>query len=252
MPWYRSPAVNWLAALLLPPVGLVLLWIRPTGFAKKILGTAVIGLITLAHLVLLFGLRVEVDGSGTRPIFSFRTPEKQFEEIEKSRTAPEPPSAPAEPAVVAAAAPDPEPKPAAPAKPAPYWTEYRGPLRDGHYRQTGILTTWPAAGLKRLWKIPIGLGYSSMVVADGRLYTIDQRRDKEVIAAYDVNTGRQIWAHAYAAFFQEGMGGDGPRATPTWHEGMLYSMGATGMLKVLDAATGAVKWEKDTLKDNGA
>ncbi|MDX1983099.1 MAG: PQQ-binding-like beta-propeller repeat protein, partial [Bryobacteraceae bacterium] len=47
-------------------------------------------------------------------------------------------------------------------------------------------------------------------------------------------------------------GGDGPRATPTWHEGMLYSMGATGMLKVLDAATGAVKWEKDTLKDNGA
>jgi outer membrane protein assembly factor BamB len=258
MPWYRSPAVNWLAAVLLPPVGLVLLWIRHIGYFKKILGSLVIGLIMMAHLFLLFGMRVELDGSGARPIFSFRDKEKHFAAIDVDRTA-APVAVPAAPAaqppatVVAAAAPESAaPAPAAEAKPAPYWTDYRGPLRDGHYRQTPVLDAWPANGLRRLWKIPIGLGYSSMVIADGRLYTIDQRRDKEVVAAYDAASGRELWAHSYPAFFQEGMGGDGPRATPVWHEGLLYSMGATGWLKVLDAATGKVKWEKDILKDNGA
>lgn len=260
-PWYHSALFTWLCAFLLPPAGLVLLWIRPaTGIARKLSGTLAIAVITLAHLMLVFGMRFEMDGSGSRPIVSFRNKEKHYELIEKTRSAAAPtPESRNEPTVVAAAAPVPAPAAAAatppaaaPEPPKPYWTDYRGPSRDGRYTQGPIQTAWPSTGLKPLWKIPIGGGYASMVIAQGKLFTIEQRRDQEVIAAYDTQTGKEVWAHKYPAFFQEGMGGDGPRATPTWHAGLLYSMGATGMLKVLDASTGAVKWQKDILKDNGA
>jgi outer membrane protein assembly factor BamB len=90
------------------------------------------------------------------------------------------------------------------------------------------------------------------VVAGKLAYTIEQRRQQEVVAAYDVATGREVWAHKYAADFQESMGGPGPRATPTWHEGKLYTMGATGEMFVLDALTGKVIWHKNILEDNGA
>ena len=70
--------------------------------------------------------------------------------------------------------------------------------------------------------------------------------------AYDLMTGRELWAHTYDANFQESMGGDGPRATPVWHDGLIYSQGATGELRCLDAVTGSLKWSKNILEDNGA
>lgn len=222
---------------------------RPaTRIPLKLLGTLGIAAVAVAHLVLLFGMRFEMDGSGSRPIFSFRDPERHYERIEQSRAAEPPVEAPSR---VQAAAP-PTPAPARAVESKPYWTDYRGPNRDGRYEQSGILTAWPAKGLNLLWKIPVGGGYSSIVVAEGKAFTIEQRRGDEVIAAYDVKTGKQLWAHKYPASFQESMGGEGPRATPAWHQGLLYSLGATGWLKVLDAGTGQVKWEKDILADNGA
>ena len=98
----------------------------------------------------------------------------------------------------------------------------------------------------------MGGGYASVVVAEGRAFTIEQRRDREVVAAYDVNTGRELWTNSWAANFREAMGGDGPRATPTWHDGRLYAQGAEGELRCLEAATGKVVWSKNILADNGA
>ncbi len=101
-----------------------------------------------------------------------------------------------------------------------------------------IRTAWPREGLPRLWKQPVGGGYASFVVAEGRAFTIEQRRNQEVVAAYDVATGRELWTNAWNANFQESMGGDGPRATPTYHEGRIYALGAEGEMRVLDAAEG--------------
>ena len=69
---------------------------------------------------------------------------------------------------------------------AAYWTDFRGPNRDGHYRERPILTHWPADGLKPMWKQPVGGGYASFVIAGGRAFTIEQRGPQEVVAAYDV------------------------------------------------------------------
>ena len=118
--------------------------------------------------------------------------------------------------------------------------------------QDAIRTSWPREGLRPLWKQPVGGGYASFVVADGRAYTIEQRRNQEVAAAYAVDTGRELWTNAWTANFQESMGGDGPRATPTYHEGRVYVLGAEGELRVLDAAKGNVVWRRNILTDNNA
>ena len=132
-----------------------------------------------------------------------------------------------------------------------YWTNFRGPNRDGRYDEMQVLTTWPAQGPPLLWKQPIGIGYASFVIADGRAYTIEQRRGKEVAAAYDVNTGRELWTQSWNAEYRDSTG-DGPRATPTWDDGRLYALGATGELRSLDAKSGAVIWGKNILSENQA
>src|SRR5829696_6661511 len=140
------------------------------------------------------------------------------------------------------------------AQPAPsrnYWTNFRGPKRDGKYDETPVSTNWPANGLPIIWKQPVGVGHSSFAVADGKAYTIEQRRNQEVVAAYDLGTGRELWAQKWNAEYTDSTG-DGPRSTPTWDQGRIYALGATGELRCLDANTGAVIWGKNILSDNQA
>ena len=235
---------------------------------RKILLNAVIAIVTTAafaglaigFLVIAFDLRVELAGNGMRPIVSFGDPDDHFARLEANRAGAR---------VAAPAAVEPETPPVATASadaigetddtdaPLPpahdaYWTDFRGPNRDGLYTETAIRTDWPGTGLEPLWSQPIGAGYASFVVADGRAFTIEQRRDDEVVAAYDVDTGVELWTHASRAHFQEMMGGPGPRATPTWHDGRVYALGATGVFLCLAADTGDVLWERNILTDGGA
>ena len=186
----------------------------------------------VAILVVVFDLQVELAGSGLRPILSFGGPDAHYAALDASRAAR---SAPDRPAPIAGR-----------------WTDFRGPQRDGRYTETAIRTDWPGAGLDRLWSQPIGGGYASFVVADGLAFTIEQRRNEEVVAAYDLDTGAEHWTHAWTGRFEELMGGPGPRATPTWHDGRLYALGAAGRLVCLDAGTGDLVWARDVLDDSAA
>ena len=76
--------------------------------------------------------------------------------------------------------------------------------------------------------------------------------EREVVVAYGLLTGREVWNHAWTARFYEAMGGEGPRATPTWDEGRLYALGATGEFRCLEAGTGKAIWSCNILTDNGA
>jgi outer membrane protein assembly factor BamB len=260
MTWLRSTTALFVSILLLPPLGLVLLWMRPARAWKKVAGSLAIALVGVVHLVLVYGMRMELRGNGMTPVFTFRSKDRHYADLEQSRAR----QAKEAPSVAATAAPEPLPveaksdaAPSAPAvseTPAPsaYWTTFRGPKQDGVYSQGPILTEWPSTGLERLWKQPIGGGYSSFVMGEGRAYTNEQRRDKEFVVAYDLRTGREMWTHSYPAFFQESMGGDGPRATPAYHAGFVYSLGATGELRALKASNGAVQWSKNILTENNA
>ena len=127
------------------------------------------------------------------------------------------------------------------------WSGFRGPDRTGVYTERAINVDWSGDGLPLKWRQPCGGGYASFAIAQGMAFTIEQRRMEEVVSAYDLETGREVWTQAYDAWFQEAMGGDGPRATPTWHDGRLYSMGALGDLLCLETTTGEVVWRKQTM-----
>jgi len=226
--------------------------------------------IGLAAVVLLaaglyaVGLRVVLDGGGMPRLAFVASADEHAEEIARHREAqkaqgpPPPPAAPAPPPPGTGEPPTPvDPShevdlPAPASASTTYWTDFRGPARDGHYREQPIRTDWPPAGPPPLWKQPVGGGYASFVIAGGQAFTIEQRGPQEVVAAYDVRTGRELWTNAWAGVFRESMGGDGPRATPTWHDGKVYALGGSGELRCLDAGTGAVLWRTNILTDAGA
>ncbi len=217
--------------------------------------------VAVAGVHWLFGFNLRLDGSGMPRLVREPSAETVAKSVELHRVA-QPPSRdlPAQRAPEAAVAATSEAHVAttreAPivrgSDAAPYWTGFRGPLRDGVYRERTVLTAWPASGLAPLWKQPIGGGYASFAIAGGLAFTIEQRRGQEVVTAYDVETGREQWAHGWDAEFKEWMGGDGPRATPTWADGTLYALGATGELRALDSHTGALRWRVNILDDNAA
>jgi len=237
--WDQSRWTVLLVSILFPPLGLVLVWKQSRGrVVGRLMASLGIAVLTIAHLVVLWGMRIEMSG-GLRPMLTFDNPERRYQQIEESRVN--------EPAAEAAAAVD-NPAPADP----PYWTEFRGPNRDGHYQEMEILTDWPDGGLEELWRKQVGEGYASFSVAGGMAYTIEQRRDEELVAAYDMETGHEVWTNSWQTRFEEPLGGPGPRATPTWHEGRLYALGAEGEFRCLDAASGEVLWRKNILEENGA
>lgn len=122
------------------------------------------------------------------------------------------------------------------------WPGFRGSDRAGIALSPPISTDWEVTPPKLLWKQRIGPAWSSVVVIGERLFTQEQRGEYEVVVCYEAQTGRELWVHQDTARFWESVSGAGPRATPTFSDGRIYTLGATGLLNCLDAATGAKLW----------
>ena len=260
-PWYRSLTGLIAACVLLPPLGLALLWTRRDAATRlKILGTVGIVMLGAGYFYLFRIWRLSSINDDHYAALERHRAQQQADAA-SAGSGPSATVSNTQPAAVIAPANGGSPAtPGAPTvAPAPesahasknYWTSFRGPNRDGRYDEMAVLTQWPSAGLTPVWKQPIGVGYASFVVADGRAYTIEQRRGQEVASAYDVATGRELWKQGWNALYSDSTG-DGPRATPTWDDGRLYALGATGELRCLDARSGAVLWGRNILKDNQA
>lgn len=134
------------------------------------------------------------------------------------------------------------------------WPRWRGPRGDGTWQAPPLSERWPSAGLKAAWRVPIGGGYAGVVVADGLVYTMDRPKPSqkgadpdgtERVLCVDAKTGKQLWSHEYPAHYGDLDHGNGPRAAPTVFDGRVYSLGAVGAVRCLDARSGAILWQKE-------
>jgi len=137
------------------------------------------------------------------------------------------------------------------AQSATNWPQWRGPNRDGVSKETGLLKQWPADGPPLVWKASgAGNGYSSFSIANGKLYTMGVRGDREFVVAFDLATGKEAWATPSGSAFQNDRG-NGPRGTPTIDGDRLYALGGNGDLSALDARSGKLVWTKNVLREFG-
>jgi outer membrane protein assembly factor BamB len=146
----------------------------------------------------------------------------------------------------------PEPVAAPPAPAAPAWPQYLGPNRDATLPGPRLARDWSSRPPKRVWRQPIGAGWSSFAVADGLAVTQEQRDGDELVVAYDFATGKPRWSHADKARYETVIAGVGPRATPTIAEGRVFAMGATGILNAFDLHTGRRLWSHQVVEENDA
>lgn len=150
------------------------------------------------------------------------------------------------------------------------WPQWRGPERDGTWRETNVLDKFPPAGLPVRWRTPVGPGYSGPAVSAGKVFLTDRALDqaapaqvktqwnfrdqtagKERVLCLDQATGKVLWTHEYPALYSVSYG-SGPRATPTVHGDRVYTLGAMGDLLCLDVSTGKVVWQKSLPQDFAA
>lgn len=127
----------------------------------------------------------------------------------------------------------------------PTWPTFRGP--DGASRQTGtqFSDNWEATPPIEIWRSRIGPAWSSFVVAANRIFTQEQRGEKEAVTCYNADNGEPIWSYETPSRFFESLGGLGPRATPTLADGSIYALGAEGILVRLNALDGNLIWKAD-------
>ena len=137
--------------------------------------------------------------------------------------------------------------------------QWRGPRRDGVWHETGLLESFPPQGLKVLWRVPVGTGFSTPCIVQDRIYVTDSHvtrtNARENVLCLDPATGKKIWNHSYDVEYPEwGANPEhpfGPHATPVIADGKVYTLGRMSHLLCLDARTGRVVWRNDLPKDYG-
>ena len=130
------------------------------------------------------------------------------------------------------------------------WTQWRGAERLAVWHETGIVESLPDTGLKVAWRAPIRSGFAGPAVADGRVFVLDWLEDPES-RTLDEATGEQLWVNEWATSYRmlQVSYAIGPRATPTVDGDRVYVVGASGVLRCVDVATGELIWQKSYIDD---
>ncbi|HEX5109997.1 MAG TPA: PQQ-binding-like beta-propeller repeat protein [Vicinamibacterales bacterium] len=131
-------------------------------------------------------------------------------------------------------------------RPAADWPQWRGPNRDGA-APLAAPAAWPEQ-LSQKWRVTVGDGYATPLVVGNRVYQFSRQGDNEVMTAFDADTGKEVWKNpGYPAIFEMQSAtkqhGPGPKSTPVFSNGRLYTIGMTGVVTAWDAASGKQVWQ---------
>jgi outer membrane protein assembly factor BamB len=127
------------------------------------------------------------------------------------------------------------------------YTQWRGPNRDGSAASFAQPQAWPDT-LTMRWKVDVGEGYATPIVVGNRVYTHTRQGGNEVMSALDSSSGKVIWQTSYPAPYKMNPAtknhGQGPKSTPLFFNGKLYTLGISGIVSAFDAASGKLLWQK--------
>jgi outer membrane protein assembly factor BamB len=144
------------------------------------------------------------------------------------------------------------------------WTQWGGPHRNFVSDTTGLASSWPPGGPKKLWSRPLGEGHSTVLAEGPRLYTMYRpaggllsyvrRSQEEVVVALEAATGRTVWEFKYPATtdgvdFSQGAG---PHSTPLIAGNRLFAASSKRELFALDKSSGKLLWSHDFVREYGA
>jgi outer membrane protein assembly factor BamB len=128
------------------------------------------------------------------------------------------------------------------------WPQWRGPARDGVASAFTVPTTWPAQ-LTRKWEATVGVGHASPVIAGNRVVVHTRQGTREIVAAYDLESGKQLWQQGIEAPYTVNPTaaghGPGPKSTPAIADGRVFTLGISGIFSAHDLATGKLLWRKN-------
>ncbi len=128
------------------------------------------------------------------------------------------------------------------------WPQWRGPKGDGVSQETG----WRTTALKKAWSASVGTGFSAVSVSQGRVYTMGNSNDTDIVTCLDAKTGKPVWKKSYAHPLDPKMYAGGPNATPSVKDGAVYTLSKQGHLHCYGAADGREIWKVDVAQQAGA
>jgi len=127
------------------------------------------------------------------------------------------------------------------------WPQWRGPDRDGAALSFDEPAVWPDS-LTQRWQVEVGLGYATPILVGERLYMYARQGEDEVLMALAAASGEVLWRTSYPAPFQVTRGaaghGKGPKSTPAYADGRLFTLGMSGIVTAFDADTGQQLWQR--------
>lgn len=132
------------------------------------------------------------------------------------------------------------------------WPQWRGPQQNGISSEKVDPSLWPESGPKRLWRARVGQGFSSMVMGDGRVFTLGLEGNEEVLTALNASDGKVLWTHRRRSTFEPQFYEGGTSGTPTLAGDVVYLLSQTGKLGAFRASDGSVLWETRVDRDTGA
>jgi len=130
------------------------------------------------------------------------------------------------------------------------WPWFLGPRQTGVSGEDQLTLDWTDKTPPVIWKESIGTGYSAPSVLGDRVVIHHRQGNREIVSCRSVETGTEIWAHAYPTTYEDPYGyNNGPRCSPVLTKDRCFTLGAEGMLACTSMTDGKLLWKIELQKE---